>query len=152
MPSSGNAPKRERVRADAHSGFRLRGNRVACSSWGTLNSRNEQGRPSFRVHDKFMNPRVERFRSTRDLRTRRHNVTSSSPSTVCMVLSCADINGRRPKTMTRSSKKTRITRATVLSHSGLELWLTFAAIIVISIATLAASDRDDDDRDRVGIY
>ena len=54
--------------------------------------------------------------------------------------------------MTRSSKKTRITRATVLSHSGLELWLTFAAIIVISIATLAASDRDDDDRDRVNTY
>ena len=54
--------------------------------------------------------------------------------------------------MTRSSKKTRITRATVLSHSGLELWLTFAAIIVISIATLAASDRDDDDRDRVRTY
>jgi len=34
----------------------------------------------------------------------------------------------------------------------LELWLTFATIIVISIATLAASDRDDDDRDRVGTY
>ena len=49
--------------------------------------------------------------------------------------------------MTSRWREARASRTTMTRHSRLTLWTVLAGIVVISMTTIAASDRDDDDDD-----